>query len=58
MRIRDGRRVTGQGLEEKGEETREDRVAELGKVEEKCEGAMTPVNNPTEGFWKTKPGGS
>ena len=35
--------VTGQGLEEKGEETR-DRVAELGKAEEKCEGAMTPVN--------------
>ncbi len=40
--------VTGLGLEEKGEETR-DRVAELGKAEEKCEGAMTLVNNPTEG---------
>ncbi len=31
--------VTGQGLEEKGEETR-DRVVELGKAEEKCEGAL------------------
>ena len=40
--------VIGQGLEEKGEETG-DRVAELGKAEEKCEGAMTLVNNPTEG---------
>ena len=40
--------VTGQGLEENGEETG-DRVAELGEAEEKCEGAMTPDNNSTEG---------
>ena len=39
--------VTGQGLEEIGEETG-DRVAELGEAE-KCEGAMTPDNNLTEG---------
>ena len=40
--------VTGQGLEENGEETG-DRVTELGEAEEKCEGAMTPDNNSTEG---------
>ena len=45
--------VKGQGLEEKVEETG-DRVAELGKAEQKCEGAMTPVNNPTEGNRKRK----
>ena len=44
--------VTGQGLEEKGDETG-DRVAELGKAE-KYEGSMTPVNNPTEGNRKGK----
>ena len=38
--------VTGHGLEDKGDETG-DRVAEQGKAE-KCEGSMTPVNNPTE----------
>ena len=40
--------VTGHGLEENGEETG-DRVAELGEAEEKCEGAMTPDTNSTEG---------
>ena len=45
--------VTGQGLEENGEETC-DRVAKLGKEEEKFKGAMTPVNNPTEGNRKGK----
>ena len=29
-------------------------MAELGKAKEKCEGAMTPVNNPTEGNRKGK----
>ena len=40
-------------MEEKGEET-EDRVAELGEAEKKCEGAMTPDNNSTEGNRKGK----
>ena len=40
--------VTGEGLEEKGEETG-GRMAELGEAEEKCEGVMTPDNNSTEG---------
>ena len=44
--------VTGLGLEEKGEETR-DRVAELEEAEKKCEGAMTP-DNSTEGNRKGK----
>ena len=41
--------ITGQGLEENGEETW-DRVAELGEAEEKCEGAMTPDTNSTKGY--------
>ena len=45
--------VTGLGLEDKGEETG-DRVAELGEEEKKCEGAMTPDNNSTEGTRKEK----
>ena len=45
--------VTGQGLEEEGEETG-DRVAKLGKEEDNFTGAMTPVNNPTEGNRKGK----
>ena len=45
--------VTGLGLEEKGEETG-DRMAELEEAEKKCEAAMTPYNNSTEGNRKGK----